>query len=631
MPIYQFLSANEVKPEGWIKEQMLGDLREGIAGHYDTLSGNVSRNLFVDKARTPGTKEPGDRQPESSWWAGEHEGYWMDGLVRMAFLTGDATYMDKARKKIQAIVDAQDTDGYIGIYTKETRLKPFNNGYQEAELWTQSRIFQAMLAYHEFTGDKKVLAAVEKAVQLTLSAYKGNGLSYFKRGGNPTQGGAPHGIAFSDTLEQLYRLTGNPVYRDGEIWLFNDFSESLPNTDISMEMLSEANKDKPWNVHTPHIMESLALPQIVATLTGEEKYKAAAANALKKLAWHTTPGGQIVGDENVKGRKGTGTTPGEYCSFTEGAIAMNQIQAYSGDLSDGDWTELVCLNGAQGARLQTANKANAYLSYDDRLTTDVKNNQGGRILYSPSHAAAACCTLNATRLMPYYVQGMWFRPTDQPGLIANLYGPCRVETEVAGTKVTIEENTAYPFEDTVNFKIDPSKDAEFALIFRVPASARDVSVDAGADAKITRSPGRIEVKKLWKSGDKVALHFDFDTRLRETNDGQFYYQRGPLVYGLKFPDKLVETDFKFELKGVDSGFKEYNVTPIDETGWNYRVDKAAAFQPVPLKDGDPLKPWEKPLFGLRGEMIDPAGKPVGVTLVPEGTTILRRVTFPPSS
>jgi hypothetical protein len=620
-PAMQFLRAGEVRPEGWIREQMRQDLHAGVAGHYDSISGNVSRRLFETKPREPSVKAKGDRRDEASWWAGEHEGYWKDGVVRLAFLTGDEKFMARAREWIEAIVAAQAADGYIGIYTPETRLNLKEGA--EAELWTQSRIFQAMLAYHEFTGDAKVLAAVEKAVQRTLAAYRAG--SYFERAKGQTSGGLTHGIGFSDTLEQLYRLTGKEVYREGELWLYADFNRHLADADTALDSLLDAAKL--WQGHTPHIMEGLAVPQIVHALTGDEKYKLAAAHARTKLGWHTTPGGAVVGDESVKGRKGTGATYGEYCSFTEGIIAMNQILAYSGDLTAGDWTERAALNGAQGARFQTANTATAYLSRDDRLTTDEKQKIGGRIYYSACHIAAACCTLNAARLLPYYVDGMWFRPAGQPALAANLYGPCRVATRVAGVDVRIEENTAYPFEDTVNFTIDPARPAEFTMVLRVPESARDAVVDAGADARVTRAPGRVEVRKRWQAGDRLTLRFVFDVVLRTTHDGQYYYQRGPLVYGLPFPETRTET-IKFELGGKDSGFREYNLTPQHDTGWNYRVDKSAVFKPVPLAGGDLRQPWAHSPVALQGTMLAPDGKSVDVTLVPEGATRLRRVTFP---
>ena len=619
-PAFQFLRAGEVKPAGWIREQMMEDLHEGLAGHYDEISGNVNQHLFETKVRER-PKVKGDRREEASWWAGEDEGYWKDGVTRLAFLTGDETFMAKARGWVEAIVAAQEADGYIGIYTKDTRLKASQSA--DAELWTQTRIFQAMLAYHEFTGEAKVLAAVEKAVQRTLTAYRST--SYFQRPAGLVGGGVPHGIGFSDTLEQLYRLTGKRVYRDGEIWLYTDFDKGVPAADTTLENLLDAGKV--WQGHTPHIMEGLALPQIVYSLTGEDKYKVAADHARMKLAWHTTPGGAVVGAESVMGHKGTGATYGEYCSLTEGVIAMNQILAYSGDLTAGDWTERTCLNAAQGARFQTANRATAYLSRDDRLTTDEKQNFGGRIFFSACHIAAPCCTLNSTRLLPYYVQGMWYRPAGRPALATSLYGPCRLETQVGGIPVGIQEETTYPFEDVVRFKISPAQPVEFTLILRVPDSARDAVVDAGAEAKVTHAPGRLEVCKRWKAGDTIALHFEFDIRLRETNEVQFYYQRGPLVFGIKFPEKRNET-VKFDFTGRDSGFREYNLTPLNDTGWNYRADKAAAFHLMPLKDGDSLHPWERPPFALQGQMRDGADRPVDVILLPEGATLLRRITFP---
>lgn len=619
-PVYQFLRAGEVMPQGWMKEQMRADLHDGLAGHYPEISSNVDKQLFEKKNRQPEVMAQSDRRPEKSWWAGEHEGYWKDGVIRMAFLTGDKVFMAKARRWVEAIVAAQDADGYIGIYDKETRFPAVQGS--DGELWTQTRIFQAMLAYYEFTGDKKILNAVEKAVNLTLGECQD---TYFCRPGKANSGGVSHGLAFCDTLEQLYRLTGKQVYRDGVVWLYNDYCKGYPKDDTALPSLLDANK--PFDMHAPHVLEGIAESQIVAAFTGEEKYQQAAHNALLKLARHTLPGGGLVGDESVRGRPGTGSTYSEYCSYTEGVIGLNRVLAYSGDLAAGNWVEQTGLNGAQGARLHVANRAVAYLSRDDRRSTDIKENVRGRIYYSACHLAAACCTLNSIRLLPYYVEGMWFRPTGGPALAANLYGPCHVTTQVAGTQVGIEESTAYPFEDTIHFKMDPAQPSEFTLIFRIPPSARGAVVEAGADAKIVRAPGRLEVRKVWQAGDTATLHFDFDVRLRETNDKQFYYERGPLVFALKFPEKMTET-IKFGLNGKDSGFREYQTTPRNDTGWDYRVDKTATFTLVQQADGDPHYPWAKPPIALQGKMLTADGKPVEVQLTPEGSTILRRVTFP---
>jgi len=60
---------------------------------------------------------------------------------------------------------------------------------------------------------------------------------------------------------------------------------------------------------------------------------------------------------------------------------------------------------------------------------------------------AVCCVPNAGRITPYYVQNMWMK--DDQGIIAALLGPSEVETEVRGKQVRIEEQTAYPYDNTI--------------------------------------------------------------------------------------------------------------------------------------------------------------------------------------
>jgi hypothetical protein len=617
----KLLPAGEIKPDGWIKAQMLADLREGFAGHYMEFAGNVNHRLFETKSRKTDTKVPGDRGIEPSWWAGEHEGYWLDGLTRLAFYSGDENSIKMAKERLDAILAAQGPDGYIGIYDTETRLKTPHGS--EAELWTQSRIFQALLGYYEFTGESRILDAVERAVQLTLSTYRPN--SYFDRN-KFSDTSILHGVGFVDPLENLYRLTGKACYRDAIVWLYRDYNKAFPDQDMCLKPL--LNAEQRWQAHTPHLMECMPLVQLTAIFTGDPDYKTAANNALAKLAWHTEPGGGIVGDEAVHARPGTGEMYTEYCSLTEGTIAMNQVLAYRGDLRLGDWVERVCLNAAQGARLQTANRANAYLTKDDRRTTHEMDTNRDRILFSANHLAAACCTLNAMRLPSYYVQGMWLKAVGREALVANLYGPCHLATDIAKTKVTIDAETDYPFSDTVKFKVNPLQPAEFALIFRVPASAKDAKVEAGTDARVERFPERIEVTKCWHAGDHVNLDFDFDIRVVPTQDKKFFCQRGPLVYALKFPERMVER-IKLKLEGKETKWGEYNIIPVDDRGWEFRIDPHAQFQLKTMADGDLLHPWEKSPMALTGTLFDEDGKTVDVTLYPEGATHLRRLTFSP--
>jgi DUF1680 family protein len=596
------------------------DLTEGLTGNYHKVSNAVNLQVFEKHNRPAGghVMIPIDGR-QKSWWSGEHEGYWKDSIVRMAFLLDDKAQIDRAHEWMKRILATQGKDGYIGAYTKETR---FPTSGENGELWVQSRIFQAMLAYYELTGDEKVLEAVQKATNLTLSKYKDT--TYF--GGKGGQGGLSHGVGFMDTLEWLYRLTGREVYRDGMVWLYQDHQkQTTRDREIQLERLLDP--DMLWQEHTPHIMEALHMPAIVYALTGEAKYSKAAAAVLEKYDYHATPGGAVVGDESVLGRAGSADMPAEYCSMTEAVSSLNRIMAWSGDLSTAERAERVSFNAAQGARFHPANLAVRYLTMDNqRVANDHSHRQ--RYLYSAWHQAAACCTLNAGRLIPYYVEGMWYRDISRNALVASLYGPCSVNTQVAGTEVAIVEKTNYPFSDKIEFSISPEKPVRFTLVLRLPPTAGKVRVDAGWGAKIKRFDDRIEVTRNWKPNSRLKVDFDFAVQLKPDRNGEKYLQWGALLFSLPLPEQRKEIKRFKALDGQDSGFGMWEIQPRNEDGWTYRLDEDAQFKLITLPEGNFQTPWAHPPIGLRGSMRTAEGKQTDVTLKPLGSTLLRRTSFP---
>lgn len=620
VPPLRPLRAGEVMPDGWIREQMRLDLEKGLTGNYNKVSNAVNLQVFEKQDRPAGgfVQIPGENR-QKAWWSGEHEGYWKDSIVRMAFLAGDNAQKKRVDGWMAALLAAQGDDGYIGIYSPETRF-PIQG--ENGELWTQSRIFQAMLAYHEFTGDGKVLAAVEKAVQLTLSKYRDK--TYF--GAEKGEGGLSHGVGYMDTLEWLYRLTGREAYRDGILWLYRDY-QHLKSRDQDMKLNLLLDLGQPWQEHTPHIMEGLHMPAIVHALTGDAKHGQAAINALAKYDQHANPGGGVVGDESVEGRPGSADMPAEYCTMTEGVSSLNRILAWAGDLTVGSRIERVCLNAAQGARFQPVNRAVRYLTSDNQLRAD-EHRHAQRFLYSAWHQAAACCTLQAGRLMPYYVEGMWVRDTQNNALLANLYGPCRVRTAIAGAAVEIVEETGYPFSDRIEFRIEPASAANFTISLRLPEGAGKVQVDAGDDAKIRRGKDRLDITRTWQPGARLLVDFDFAVRRFQDRNGEYYHQWGPLLFSVPMAEDRKQIREFSALDGQPSGFHMWEIRPAGAKPWDYRLKPDSVFELVPLESGDVLSPWANPPIGLRGVLLDGEDKPVEVTLKPLGSALLRRTSFP---
>ena len=62
---------------------MQADLNDGLAGHYTEISDTVNMRQFENQAA-----DVPDASGEPGWWLGEHEGYYADGLFRLARLAG---------------------------------------------------------------------------------------------------------------------------------------------------------------------------------------------------------------------------------------------------------------------------------------------------------------------------------------------------------------------------------------------------------------------------------------------------------------------------------------------------------------------------------------------------------------
>lgn len=624
-PPYAPFPVGAIRPEGWIAAQMRGDLHEGLKGNFPKISSNVSRRLFALQNRQPGTWVDGARtHKEKAWWAGEHEGYWLDSVTRSAILLEDAEFLTLVGARYEEILDAFERTGYIGIYDAATRFPA--SGF-DGELWTQSRIFQGMLAWFEHTGDKRILEAVSATVRSTIEHYRAAG-TYFGR--PDADGGVTHGVGYMDTLEWLWRLTGDTFFAEAAVWLYEDYSEKAPKDFHDLGIRRLTDRDFPWCDHGAHVGEALHLPGIAHFFSGRESHGRAAENVLPKLFDHTNPaGGMAIGYlEMVAGAEGGGHLLSENCAHTEALMALNRLFGYRPDPAIGAWQERAMFNAVQGARFHPVDRAVSYLTSDNRPHAADPELNAGRHLFSPCHEAAACCVLNLPRVMPYYVEALWYRKRDGRTLLANGFGPATLTTDIDGIALRIRQEDNYPFTDKLTMHIDPDAPVAFTLELRVPENSGEPRVDAGEGATVRRDGDIICVHKEWKPGDRVRIDFDFQVVRKVQHDGrEAYWMWGPLVFALPFPH---ETQVRAEVSAdanVPSGFHEVLVKPEHTVGWNLIAPQQAVFTAHPRVAAGAHPYADSPVV-LRGTLADRNWKPVEVELVPMGTAPLRRTTFP---
>ncbi len=615
-----------VQPQGWILAQMKNDLNHGLIGHFDEINNTVNLNLFVKKDRMSGVKYPKVGEPGQllCWWSGEHEGYWKEAMIRLAYLTGDEQAKKRADQWVNELLASTDETGYIGIYgTQKPGARRYDHAGDNGELWTQGLINGALLSYYEFTGRQDVLAAVKKSVALTMDAYDDKTAFAKSRGG-----GVSHAVGYFDLLEWLYRMTGDEAYKNFTLKLRNDMEEStLRDDDLKKSLLLDTTRK--FRMHGAHISEAFFVPEFVAELTSDASDRQVAEIALTKLKYHLTPTGAMACDEMIRSLEGNCSNYYEYCTQVELVNSLSKVMAMRNEMAIGDMIEKATFNALQGSRLPDLSGM-SYLTNDNRSVMSRDGHQG-RETYDVCHNAAACCALNTGRLMPFYTHGMWLRRDGNREIMAALYGPNTLTTEVNGSQLTIAEKTNYPFDDRVTFEVSLERPERFTLVLRKPFGVEHVTVKGVRSSEIQDRGDRLVIDREWGTDECVEVTFGFEVQAvaQDKNpaaslpDREYYIQRGPLVYAMPFSytSEKMREHFK-------SGFIQQVMTVQDSTGIDYVLPEKLAFRFVETKSADPEKPFYSPVVMLKGKMLDVQGHSVPVELVPVGNTVMRRVSFP---
>lgn len=609
--VYSPLTLAEVKPEGWLKQQIQDNL-DGFVGRLDTLVPKLimddkiyGENRLTKKVKSKDVGalgEAGEWQVQFLWWNSETQSNWRDGYIRSAILTYDHEHLKKIQAYVDYILSTQDEDGYLGIYDRDLRYT-FDN--ENGELWAKSTLLRGLLAWYEYTRDAKILNAIERAAQNVMDNYPVNASHpFFSK--QPNVGGTSHGLTITDVFEVLYRITGKEVYRDYCLFLYKDFSEQELNESAQYKKL--VNDTLLLSTHGVHVYEHLRSVSAAYYASNNPELKHALDHFLEKIDLETTASGAGVGDEWIGGKKADATKRGyEYCSMHELMHSYAELMRKSGDKTFGDKAEKIFLNAAQGARHPTQSCV-AYLKSDNSyymtggLNGDTSDKNQTRYTYSPVHQdAAVCCVPMAGRIAPYYVQYMWMK--SDKALVAALLGPSRVKTQVNGKGVVVKESTNYPFENTLEFEVN-ADDVEFALKIRKPDWVDKFSVST----EYTLQDGFIVIDKKWKGIETVKVVFQPEVEVRKDINDETYFTYGALVLAL--PIEGVEEKTKsFPIPG----FYNLKVAPKSLVVYEY------ANEPVTVDESK---------LTFTTSLFNPVTKQKqAVTLVPMGGTILRQVTF----
>jgi hypothetical protein len=164
-------------------------------------------------------------------------------------------------------------------------------------------------------------------------------------------------------------------------------------------------------------------------------------------------------------------------------------------------------------------------------------------MYGMNPHGHRCCQHNSGHGWPYFNHHLWYA-SEGDGLAAFLYAPCRVTAKVAdGVEVLIEEQTRYPFEDSITLSLQPARPVRFPLYLRIPGWCDRATLQINGQSVEPQLPAGkvVRVEREWRSGDRMLLRLPADIRVTNwtNNRNTVSVTRGPLTYSLRIQEKYV--------------------------------------------------------------------------------------------
>jgi uncharacterized protein len=535
-PFYK-LPVGSIQAKGWLAKQL--DLQiEGLTGHLDSIWGDVGPN----SGWLGGTGESWERGP-----------YYIRGATSLAYTTGDSAMIRKVRPWIEWTLNSQKADGFFG---------PESN----RDWWPRWLMLQVLQTHYEATGDKRVIPFMQKFFAYELRTLPQEPLKSWAvaRGGENIS-----------SVHWLYNQTGDTaLLRLADLTARQTFDWTrFLAVDAPIHTRPDIDTTKWWDdspQHTVNLSHGLKLPGLLYQQTGDVQYKNAVYTGLNNVdKYHGQIFGVHAGDERLRL---TGASRGsEVCEIVENMHSYEALLRILGDPRIADRLEKVAYN-ALPAALKPDWKAHPYYITPNEVIANVSpkgfsNEHKHDVLTYGVLNGYPCCAVNMHMGWPMLSEHLWLA-TPQNGLAAAVYAPSEVRARVTGgTQVTIIEETAYPFKETIIFTINPDRTVQFPLMLRIPEWCGNAQITVNGEKENGTKKGTfITIGREWKKGDKVELRLPMETKITRWENNAAGVERGPLVYALaieenwkKYPD--------WHRDSIVDAFPAYEILPA--SAWNY--------------------------------------------------------------
>lgn len=477
---------------------------------------------------------------------------WLEAVAYSLMVEPNEEWEARADAVIGLVERAQQSDGYLdSYYTINSPHLRWTNLRDHHELYVAGHFIEAAVAYYQATGKDKLLMIVGRLV---------NHISEVFGPGENQKRGYPGHEEIELALIKLYRLTRDPAH----LQLARFFIEERGREPHYFTLEAQARGDDPSayrfdysysQSHQPireqsaaegHAVRAMYFFSAVADLALEQGDRELAEvcgrlweNTVNKRMYVTGGLGSQAYNEGFSTDYDlpNSTAYAETCASIGLVFFAQRMLQLAPKAEYADVMERALYNGV----LSGMSLRGTEFFYVNPLAVDPKLCAARR---DHSHVdperrgwfGCTCCPPNIARLLASIHSYIYSASTDE--IYVHLYTANVGEILLAGGRVSLRQETAYPWDEHIRLTVDVEKEQEFTLCLRIPGwcSEPEARLNGRALQPLHRKDGYLRLHRAWSPGDTVELILPMaikriwaDPRVAE-NVGKVALQRGPIVY-----------------------------------------------------------------------------------------------------
>jgi len=472
---------------------------------------------------------------------GRHSGIFFDdsdvykALEGMAYSLQnhpDPVLEAKCDEWIDKFAAAQQPDGYINTFYTLTKDQPRWTNMDRHEMYCAGHMIEAGVAYYKVTGKSKLLDVCIRMADHMMGIFGPEGRHW-----------VPGHEEIELALVKLYEVTGEKKYLDFALWLLDQRGHGY----------GSYGDERTWPTHyyqdevpvremkeiSGHAVRSMYLycgMSDVAAYTGDTGLTAALDRLWDDVVlrnMYVTGGiGQSSSNEGFTTDYSLPNLTA-YCETcaSVGMVLWNwRMNQFKGDAKYVDVLERALYNGAL---------AGISLVGDRFFYVNPLESLGDH--HRLSWYGCACCPSQICRFLPSignYVYGV-----SREAVWVNLYMGNTATMQAAGKKLTLTQETGYPWTGDIVLTVGVKGSVKTQLRLRIPGWCKSYTLFVnGEHVEPEVDKGYAVLDRKWKDGDRIDLELAMpvevvaaDPRVKE-DEGKRAVQRGPVVYCIEETD-----------------------------------------------------------------------------------------------